>query len=74
MELRFKFHENIAEGLIVTERTRNDDGWTDGQTDGQSDYYRAIADFVWRGRYNNFENTNNDNKKKNECSTLSTKD
>ena len=44
-----KSRENISNGFRVIERTRNDDGRTDGQTDGQGDYYRASADFVWRG-------------------------
>ena len=43
------FHENDSKSFRVIAGTRNHDRRTDRQTDRQDDYYRASADFVWRG-------------------------
>ena len=45
-----KFHENILNGVRVTEQTRKVNGRTDGQTDGQTDGGHDIIRPVFDGR------------------------
>ena len=53
-----KFHENIFNGISVTERTRKVNGrtdrWTDGKKDGRTDGGHDIIQPVYDGRIKSY--------------------